>query len=133
MEKISTSKECKCFSFEFSLKIRSPSSNHFSYFENVFNWTKRFVVQQGLKAFLQERRRKLHLPLARQPEGSEPNVFNVVIEVSRWTNAKMEINLAEKLNPIFTRIQSDSDKVIIIYLINDCFILIQIMSMTSNW
>jgi nucleosome-remodeling factor subunit len=39
-----------------------------------------------------------------KPEGSEPKVFNFVIEVPRWTNAKMEINLTEKLNPIFTRI-----------------------------
>jgi len=35
-----------------------------------------------------------------KPEGSEPNVFNMVIEVPRWTNAKMEINLKDKLNPI---------------------------------
>ncbi len=35
-----------------------------------------------------------------RPEGSEPNVFNLVVEVPRWTNAKMEINLTEKLNPI---------------------------------
>lgn len=35
-----------------------------------------------------------------KPEGSAPNVFNMVVEVPRWTNAKMEINLTEKLNPI---------------------------------
>lgn len=27
-------------------------------------------------------------------------VFNMVVEVPRWTNAKMEINLKEKLNPV---------------------------------
>merc|ERR1711872_36739 len=27
-------------------------------------------------------------------------IFNMVVEVPRWTNAKMEINLTEKLNPI---------------------------------
>merc|ERR1712038_1709053 len=31
-------------------------------------------------------------------EGSK--VFNMVVEVPRWTNAKMEINLKEKLNPV---------------------------------
>jgi len=30
----------------------------------------------------------------------ENNVFNMVVEVPRWTNAKMEINLGETLNPI---------------------------------
>lgn len=30
----------------------------------------------------------------------EKNVFNMVVEVPRWTNAKMEINIKEKLNPI---------------------------------
>ena len=28
------------------------------------------------------------------------NIFNMVVEVPRWTNAKMEINLKEKMNPI---------------------------------
>ena len=41
-----------------------------------------------------------HILLFFRPEGSEPNVFNMVIEVPRWSNAKMEINLKEKLNPI---------------------------------
>jgi inorganic pyrophosphatase len=54
------------------------------------------TVQLGRQAFLQ------NIPY--KPEGSEPKVFNFVIEVPRWTNAKMEINLTEKLNPIFTRI-----------------------------
>ena len=27
-------------------------------------------------------------------------VFNMVVEVPRWSNAKMEINLKEKLNPV---------------------------------
>lgn len=27
-------------------------------------------------------------------------IFNMVVEVPRWTNAKMEINLKETLNPI---------------------------------
>jgi inorganic pyrophosphatase len=31
---------------------------------------------------------------------AENNVFNAVIEIPRWTNAKMEINKKEKLNPI---------------------------------
>lgn len=35
-----------------------------------------------------------------KPDGSPGNEFNVVIEVPRWSNAKMEINLTEKLNPI---------------------------------
>ena len=30
----------------------------------------------------------------------ENNIFNMVVEIPRWTNAKMEINLANKLNPI---------------------------------
>lgn len=30
----------------------------------------------------------------------EHNVFNMVVEIPRWTNAKMEISLAEVLNPI---------------------------------
>ena len=28
------------------------------------------------------------------------NEFNMVVEIPRWSNAKMEINLKEKLNPI---------------------------------
>jgi len=28
------------------------------------------------------------------------NEFNMIVEVPRWSNAKMEINLTEKLNPI---------------------------------
>merc|ERR1712048_1147262 len=35
-----------------------------------------------------------------QPEGAAANVFNMVVEVSRWTNAKMEIDTGAKLNPI---------------------------------
>jgi len=35
-----------------------------------------------------------------RPDGSPGNEFNMVIEVPRWSNAKMEINLSEKLNPI---------------------------------
>jgi len=31
---------------------------------------------------------------------AENNVFNMVVEIPRWTNAKMEICLAEPLNPI---------------------------------
>ena len=27
-------------------------------------------------------------------------MFNMVVEVPRWSNAKMEINLKEKLNPV---------------------------------
>jgi hypothetical protein len=30
----------------------------------------------------------------------ENNVFNAVIEIPRWSNAKMEINKTEKFNPI---------------------------------
>ncbi len=40
---------------------------------------------------------KVPFPFSDNP-GS--NVFNMVVEVPRWTNAKMEINLKEKLNPI---------------------------------
>ena len=29
-----------------------------------------------------------------------PNVYNLVVEIPRWTNAKMEMNMKEKLNPI---------------------------------
>jgi inorganic pyrophosphatase len=27
-------------------------------------------------------------------------VFNLVVEIPRWTNAKMEMNMKDKLNPI---------------------------------
>ena len=30
----------------------------------------------------------------------ENNIFNTIIEIPRWSNAKMEINKKEKLNPI---------------------------------
>ena len=33
-------------------------------------------------------------------DNAEANEFNMVVEVPRWSNAKMEINLKEKLNPI---------------------------------
>jgi len=32
--------------------------------------------------------------------GNDPNIFNMVVEVPRWTNAKMEIATKEPLNPI---------------------------------
>lgn len=37
-----------------------------------------------------------------KPDGFEQtaNVYNLVIEIPRWTNAKMEMNMKEKLNPI---------------------------------
>ena len=35
------------------------------------------------------------------------NTFNVVIEIPRWSNAKMEINKKEKLNPILQDIKKD--------------------------
>ena len=35
------------------------------------------------------------------------NTFNAVIEIPRWTNAKMEINKKEKLNPITQDIKKD--------------------------
>ncbi len=37
-----------------------------------------------------------------RPDGFEQtaNVYNLVIEIPRWTNAKMEMNMKEKLNPI---------------------------------
>ncbi|XP_046864048.1 inorganic pyrophosphatase-like [Xenia sp. Carnegie-2017] len=31
---------------------------------------------------------------------SQNKIFNMVVEIPRWTNAKMEINLAKELNPI---------------------------------
>ncbi|XP_038060619.1 inorganic pyrophosphatase-like [Patiria miniata] len=34
------------------------------------------------------------------PGSTDPAVFNMVVEVPRWTNAKMEIKTTEKLNPI---------------------------------
>lgn len=34
------------------------------------------------------------------PDPSDPSVVNMVVEVNRWTNAKMEINKELKLNPI---------------------------------
>jgi nucleosome-remodeling factor subunit len=37
----------------------------------------------------------------------EKNTFNVVIEIPRWTNAKMEINKSETLNPIVQDIKKD--------------------------
>merc|ERR1711963_185976 len=37
------------------------------------------------------------IPMA---DNAEANEFNMVVEVPRWSNAKMEINLKEKLNPI---------------------------------
>ncbi|XP_022105941.1 inorganic pyrophosphatase-like [Acanthaster planci] len=34
------------------------------------------------------------------PGSSDPAVFNMVVEVPRWSNAKMEIKTTEKMNPI---------------------------------
>jgi hypothetical protein len=35
------------------------------------------------------------------------NVFNTVIEIPRWSNAKMEINKKEKFNPITQDVKKD--------------------------
>ncbi|XP_025093039.1 inorganic pyrophosphatase-like [Pomacea canaliculata] len=36
----------------------------------------------------------------------EKNIFNMVVEIPRWSNAKMEINKEEKLNPIKQDVKS---------------------------
>ena len=44
------------------------------------------------------------------------NVFNAVIEIPRWTNAKMEINKKEKFNPITQDVKKDK-----LRFVNNCF------------
>lgn len=46
----------------------------------------------------------------------EKQLFNVVIEIPRWSNAKMEINKKEKLNPILQDIKSNK-----LRFVNNCF------------
>lgn len=46
----------------------------------------------------------------------EQKIFNMVVEVPRWTNAKMEINTKEKLNPIKQDIKKGK-----LRYINNCF------------
>ena len=46
---------------------------------------------------------------------TENKIYNMVVEVPRWTNAKMEIATAEKMNPI----KQDVKKVR--FLFNLCF------------
>lgn len=47
---------------------------------------------------------------------SANKIFNMVVEVPRWTNAKMEINTKEKLNPIKQDIKKGK-----LRYINNCF------------
>ena len=44
------------------------------------------------------------------------NIFNIVIEIPRWTNAKMEISKSEKLNPIIQDIKNGK-----LRYVNNCF------------
>ncbi|XP_071808703.1 inorganic pyrophosphatase-like [Asterias amurensis] len=51
------------------------------------------------------------------PSGSsDPAVFNMVVEVPRWTNAKMEIKVGEKLNPIMQDVKKGK-----LRLVKNCF------------
>ena len=44
------------------------------------------------------------IPLKSGP--AESGIFNAVIEIPRWTNAKMEISKKEKLNPIIQDVKN---------------------------
>lgn len=48
--------------------------------------------------------------------GNDENVFNMVVEVPRWTNAKMEISMGRKLNPIKQDIKKGK-----VRFVNNCF------------
>lgn len=47
---------------------------------------------------------------------SDNHLFNCVVEIPRWSNAKMEINKKEKLNPIIQDIKSNK-----LRFVNNCF------------
>ena len=36
-------------------------------------------------------------------------IYNMVVEIPRWTNAKMEISLQEKMNPILQDLNQDGN------------------------
>jgi len=56
------------------------------------------------------------IPLNAPQSSPESKVFNMVVEVPRWTNAKMEIATAEKLNPIKQDIKKGK-----LRFVNNCF------------
>jgi hypothetical protein len=46
----------------------------------------------------------------------EKHVFNMVVEIPRWSNAKMEVNKKEKLNPISQDVKNNK-----LRFVNNCF------------
>jgi nucleosome-remodeling factor subunit len=46
----------------------------------------------------------------------QDNLFNVVVEIPRWSNAKMEISKKDKLNPIIQDVKSNK-----LRFVNNCF------------
>jgi inorganic pyrophosphatase len=46
----------------------------------------------------------------------EQNIFNMIVEIPRWSNAKMEVNKKEKLNPITQDVKSNKPR-----FVNNCF------------
>merc|ERR1712183_552656 len=48
--------------------------------------------------------------------GSAPNTFNMVVEVPRWTNQKMEIATGDKMNPVKQDIKKGA-----VRFVNNCY------------
>ena len=44
-------------------------------------------------------------------------IYNMVVEIPRWTNAKMEISLKKKMNPIIQDLNKDGN----VRFISNCF------------
>ena len=53
------------------------------------------------------------IPLLRD---NNKNIFNLVVEIPRWSNAKMEINKKEPLNPIIQDTKNNK-----LRYVNNCF------------
>jgi len=88
---------------QFSLVLASKAIASSSFVRKMS--TKYQTIERGVpnsldyRVFLKNESGKLISPMHDIPLQAG-NVYNMIVEVPRWTNAKMEISLAEGLNPI---------------------------------
>uniref|UniRef100_A0A0K2U319 Inorganic pyrophosphatase n=1 Tax=Lepeophtheirus salmonis TaxID=72036 RepID=A0A0K2U319_LEPSM len=109
-------KELIEFPFSSSCKLRLSNMNQGS---RTFSFVSRGTENTlDYRVYLQNNQGKFISPFHDVPMIHDPskNIFNAVIEVPKWTNAKMEISLKEELNPI----KQDTKKGKLRYVAN-CF------------
>jgi len=58
------------------------------------------LYDKSYRLFLKNENGNVISPFHDIPLEAHQNVFNMIVEVPRWSNAKMEISTAEKMNPI---------------------------------